>query len=115
MDIVECENKLAKAVKDYGIDYSANQTSIKSGAKRLTIDSVSISGLRAALMSVGKIIEENTDEGYYIAIVSPGSHKTVVVATINDTNLDIIAYAKEGIFKQNTAERAIKKILDELL
>ena len=114
MDATESEKKLIETVIDYGIDYSANLEIVKSKAKRIYIDNISLSGLRAALMSVGKIIEENLEEGYYIAIVSPGSHKTVVVATISDNNLDIMAYAKEGIFKQNSAERAIKQILDEL-
>ena len=73
-----------------------------------------MNGLRAALISVGKIIEENKDEGYYLAIVSLASHKAMVMGSISGNNFEIMAYAKEGLIKQNTAERAIKRVLDEL-
>lgn len=115
MNIIEPEKKFIAAIKEYGIDYSSTQDDIRERAKKISIDNVSLAGIRAALMSVGKIIEENTDEGYYIAIVSPGSHKAVILATVSDTNLELMAYAKEGIIKRNTAERAIKQILDECL
>ncbi len=114
MNTNEYERKLAEAVIDYGIDYSSSLERIAAGIKRISIDNVSLSGLRAALMSVGKILEEYSNEGYYLAIVSPGSNKTIVLGAIHDTNLEIMAYAKEGLFKHNTAERAIKMVLDEL-
>ena len=107
MNTNEYERKLAEAVIDYGIDYSSSLERIAAGIKRISIDNVSLSGLRAALMSVGKILEEYSNEGYYLAIVSPGSNKTIVLGAIHDTNLEIMAYAKEGLIKQNSTGKAI--------
>lgn len=108
-------NMLTKAIIEYGIGKTTDELKIRNEIKRISIDNVTRNNLRAALMSTGKIIEENLEEGYCLAIVSPSSNKTIVMATIKDGSLDMMAYAREGLLSQKTAERAMKQVLDALL
>lgn len=115
MERERLEENLIRIIDAYGIDDSAtNITVIKKGIKAISIDSVSLSDIRAALLSTGNVLEENLDLGYYLAIVNKDMNRTAIAANVEDNTLEILAYAKEGLFNKRIAEKAIKAILDAL-
>ena len=69
---------------------------------------------RNALMESGLVTEENRDAGIVEGIVYAGvanMNPAVVVICVEDSTIRICAYAKEGLIKQHTAEKAIEKYI----
>ena len=115
MERERLEEKLLRIIDTYGIDDSAtNLKVIKNGIKAITIDSVSLSDIRAALLATGKVLEENLDLGYYLAIVNKDMNRTAIAANVENNTLELLAYSKEGLFNKRITEKAIKTILDAL-
>ena len=69
---------------------------------------------RNALMESGLVTGENRDAGIVEGIVYAGvanMNPSVVVISVEDSTICICAYAKEGLIKQHTAEKAIEKYI----
>lgn len=74
---------------------------------------LTFSQLRDALIRLGKILFEDTDNSVYVAAIrigSFGANSAVVAIQQRGSKLNISAFAKEGLIKQNLAEKAITKI-----
>ena len=72
---------------------------------------------RNALMECGKVISEDRDSGYIEGIIFAGvanMNAAVVVMTVQASVILIYAYAKEGLIKQHTAEKAIERFISSL-
>ncbi len=72
--------------------------------------------IRDSIIRIGKIIEENEKEQIYVFTIQAGKMKNeaVVVLGIQDSDVYLIAYAKEGLFNQHTCERALKQVSEVL-
>lgn len=69
--------------------------------------------IRDALIVCGHILEEDLDNNYYIAIVSPGNSKlkvSLLIVELLEKKVNICAYAREGLIKQNIAKKSIAKL-----
>lgn len=78
---------------------------------------VSILKIRDTLFIVGEIINEDLENKIYAATVYGGfldQNMAIVVVALEQKNIFIYAYAKEGLINQNTAEDAIDKVVKSL-
>lgn len=81
-------------------------------------EKVSMLKIRDTLLLIGNIIKEDFDEEYYIGTINAGiANKNIAFIIIkkNEGNLAVCCYAREGLIKQHTARKAIKKFERELL
>ena len=70
-----------------------------------------------ALLRCGRLLEEDTFGGEITGIVFAGikdMNPAVLVIQVEQENLKISAYAKEGLISQHTAEKAIDKFVQAL-
>ena len=70
-----------------------------------------------ALTACGKVLEEDDVTGVITGMVCAGiqdMNPAVLVIDVEQENLKISAYAKEGVINQHTAEKAIEKFVDSL-
>lgn len=67
-----------------------------------------------ALMNAGTILEELTNDNIYILSVKVFLNRATIVIEVNDDKINLIAYAKEGLIKQNSAQKAVNKIKKEI-
>ena len=74
--------------------------------------------LRDSLIGMGQILEEDFEKQVYvIAIRSVTANMNTAVVAIqlmDDNTVSFLGYAKEGLIKQHTAEKAILKIMDQI-
>lgn len=81
---------------------------------------ISLMQLRDGLLRIGHILEENIDEKIYVVSIKAGKlgvNNAVIVCKLSAKHLYLVGYAREGLLKQNTCIKAMKKIgdmLDEL-
>lgn len=83
--------------------------------KEKTISSfgLTITQIRDKLYMLGNILHEDLDNQVYVASVHAGVanlSSAIVVLQLIGNRIHIMAYAKEGLIKQNTCEQAIQKI-----
>jgi len=67
------------------------------------------------IQRVGEILEVKEDESKVVAIVCAGAgnlNPAIVVAVGDEDMMHLAAYAKEGLIKQHTSEKAIQRILE---
>ena len=78
------------------------------------ISDISKTELETALAEAGEILERGDEEDTITAIVYAGfsdMNPTLIVAKMNGYNSAVLtAYAKEGLIKQHTAEKALQKV-----
>ena len=70
-----------------------------------------------AFMKCGKVLEEDDFNGTVTGVVYSGiqdMNPAVIVVEVEQENLKISAYAKEGLINQQTAEKAIDKFAGAL-
>ena len=70
-----------------------------------------------ALISSGKVLEDEKEKGLLTGIVYAGAanlNPAVVSVKVEGARVYIQAYAKEGLIKQKTAEKAVKTVIREL-
>ncbi len=70
-----------------------------------------------ALLQCGKLLEEDDFAGVLTGVIRAGikdMNPAVIVIDVEQENLKISAYAKEGLFSQHTAEKAIDRLLQAL-
>lgn len=104
-DIVEKLNEYI-SVKDNGLV-----------EKKLSVGEMTFIQLRDRLLGNGKIIEEDFDKQIYVISVLAGAanmNTAVIGVKLVNQELHFAAYAKEGLIKQHTAEKAIEKLLKVL-
>lgn len=72
-----------------------------------------LNAIRDVFSETGIILKEDLDKSIYIAAIKAGifdANEAIVIALIDQHKCSIVAYAKEGLIKQSTSKRAIKKI-----
>lgn len=87
--------------------------------KKIITDSVPSNGisrlkLRDCLMEIGTILELEEHANVFVAIINSGfanRNPAIVGLRLTDSMLYIVAYANEGLIHQETAKKAIQKIL----
>ena len=70
-----------------------------------------------ALAACGKVLEEDDFNGVITGMINAGiqdMNPAVLVINVEQENLKISAYAKEGLINQHTAEKSIDKFLTAL-
>lgn len=117
----ELNEGLTKALREYGADYGfvITDKSIKKliGAEAFeTMSFEDCNGklLAEALIKTGKVLEQSEDERSYIAVVGAGvadMNYAFLALRLDDGSINIAAVAKEGLIKQNTAKKAIDKVI----
>lgn len=74
--------------------------------------------LRDCLIGLGTILEEDFDLNVYIISVQAGvvnKNNAIVAVKLNNNKLYMFGYAREGLIKQHTAEKAMEKIEKKVL
>ena len=70
-----------------------------------------------ALLKCGKLLEEDDFAGVLTGVIRAGirdMNPAVIVIDVEQENLKISAYAREGLISQHTAEKAIDRLLQAL-
>ena len=78
-----------------------------------TMPDLDFERLGEALASAGKVVESDPVKGEHVVVVGSGVggvNPAVVVVRLMNGDVNMSAYAKEGLLKQNTAGKAINKI-----
>ena len=72
--------------------------------------------IRDLIIRFGKIIEENEEEQIYVFTIQSGKlgNEAVVAIGMQEPDVYIVAYAKEGLIKQRTCERALEQVREVL-
>lgn len=86
--------------------------------KRITIATLSFTNVRDKLIGLGKILEENFEDAYYIVSVPAGianKNSAIVFVKWNKESLILYAYAKEGLINQHTADGAMERVIKRIL
>lgn len=125
MNESKMDELLVGALREYGLGLA--DKAIEKAVKRLPTEAVSrvveVEGLaplklRDALVLVGKVLEESDDCRTYVVMVGAGVAKAnpaIVAIILDEKRVMMKAYAKEGLIKQHTAEKALDAIEEELL
>ena len=78
---------------------------------------MSLTQIRDKIIGSGTILEEDFQNQIYVMAIMSGMgdmNEAIVVIQLceqNEQTLKIMAYAREGLIKQNTAKKAINKLL----
>lgn len=86
--------------------------------KEIKITNITFTNVRDKLIGMGKILEENFEDTYYIVNVPAGIaniNSAIVFVKWNRESLALWAYAKEGLINQHTADGAIEKMIERIL
>ena len=90
----------------------------KIDVKKTVSDTVPCNGvtpmkLRDHLMEIGTILEHDEKSGTFVVTIGSGFGKknlAIVGLMFKNETLYAVAYAEEGLIKQNTAKKAIQRI-----
>ena len=83
----------------------------------INAENITFTNVRDRLIGLGKILEENFDDNYYIVNVPAGvanKNTAVVLIKWSEVSISLFAYAKEGLINQHTADNAIKKVIEKI-
>lgn len=119
------EEKLRDALGFYGADlgFVVTDTQVQklldTGVYE-EIPTVDCNGqkLANAIMTVGKVLQQSDDGKSYIAAIGSGvGNMNVAMAALelDDNNLEMLAVAREGLVKQQTAKKAISRVQEALI
>lgn len=119
------EEKLRDALGLYGADlgFVVTDTQVQKlldAGVYEEIPTVDCNGqkLANAIMTVGKVLQQSDDGKSYIAAIGSGvGNMNVAMAAIelDDDNLEMLAVAREGLIKQQTAKKAISRVQEALI
>lgn len=72
--------------------------------------------LRDLIIRIGKIIDENEEQQIYVFTIQSGKlgNEAVVVLGMQEQDVYMRAFAKEGLIKQHTCERALDRVSEVL-
>ncbi len=79
----------------------------------VNLDTVNDLVVRDALVGQGRIIEEDLENHVYVDLLRIGLFglsESLLATKIEGKSVHIIAYAKEGLFKQHLAKNAVQKV-----
>ncbi|WP_027621463.1 hypothetical protein [Acetivibrio clariflavus] len=85
--------------------------------KVINVDNITFTNVRDRLIGLGKILEENFDDTYYVVNVPAGvanKNTAVVLVRWSEDNISLFAYAKEGLINQHTADKAIERVIEKI-
>lgn len=85
--------------------------------KSIPVKDMTFTNLRDSLLGLGKILDEDFDRNIYVINVPAGlgnMNAAMVATQLNGRFVDCLAYSKEGIINQHTAEKAVAKIKKRL-
>lgn len=73
--------------------------------------------LRDAIWKVGRVVAELEDENIYLAAIKNGKVGNTAYLALKflPGRVEIVGYAKEGLFNQHTTEKAIKELEKALI
>ena len=81
--------------------------------KKLNIGDRTFIQVRDLIVGMGKILEEDFEKQIYIITIMAGianMNTAFVGLQLKNNILSLVGYAKEGLIKQHTAEKAIAKL-----
>jgi len=114
--MIEIKYELEAAIEEYGASFGI----VKRIAKHADFDEIEyppgvnpLLATRDALIEVGDILEEDLDDGLYVASVDAGlanANAALVVGVIVGRRCVLAACAKEGLIKQSTAKKALERL-----
>lgn len=120
MDDAKMAELLGEALLKYGV--GIGEKAVKKILKHLPTDTetaviprkgISREAVRDALIKTGTVLEENiVGESFVISVPSGilDLNAALIVVKLEDQNIHMIGYAKEGIIKQDTVGKALEKI-----
>lgn len=97
--------------KSFLNEFNITQNEITSDS--IKVSDFTIFNLRDLLLELGTIYREDIDENTYIAKIKGGTLKkneAIVLAVLDNLDLRIAIFAKEGIIKQKTSEGILNEI-----
>lgn len=80
--------------------------------ERIEDPNATLKKVRDAILGLGKILEENTKENYYLSTIRVNATAAILVVRVSEGVVDIAAYAEEGIIKQHLAKKAIEMVVN---
>lgn len=86
--------------------------------KSININELTFTNLRDRLIGLGKIMEENYENNYYVVNVPAGiadKNMAVVLMIWTKEKISLFAYAKEGLINQHTADKAAEKVIEKII
>lgn len=92
-------------------------TKLPTEAVHMNIENGDFLLVSQLLNAIGNILQFDEENQVCTAVVGSGfanMNPALVVAMMEDQTLYLAAYAKEGLIKQHTAEKALKNIVDSL-
>lgn len=102
------DRELTEALKEH---ITVEEDMIKED--EIEIDHLSYFQLRDLIWKIGRVVAELEDKKIYIAAINSGfsgGNTAYLAIKLYHKKLQIVGYAKEGLFKQNTYEKAVKKL-----
>ncbi len=75
----------------------------------------SFESVKNRIIGIATVLEEDSDNQIYVISISAGianMNGALVVVQLEHDKLYFVSYAKEGLIKQHTAEKAIKRIIE---
>ena len=120
MDKKQMDQFLIKAVKKFepGVNEKMlEKVSKQSEYAELQIDGISFLAVRDKLILLGKVLEENEKKKLYTGCINAGvgnSNPCILVVYVNENQVVIDAFAREGLITQHTAKKAVKKLKESL-
>ena len=120
MDKKQMDTLLSKAVKKYEPGVTSKMlesVSTNSEYIEIKIENVEFEAVGTQLGMIGKILEYNEKKKTYTTCIMAGvanSNASIVVVYVGDNVIVADAYAREGIIKQHTAKKAIKKLNEHI-
>lgn len=73
----------------------------------VTVTDTSPLKLRTALIGLGRILEENMDELYWVSTIRVRSNDALLIMKVVNGNAYIAACAHEGVIMQHIAQKAV--------
>ena len=122
-------NKLREKLKDalrlYGADLGFVLTDMQvqkllDAGTYEEIPTVDCDGqkLANAIMTVGKVLQQSDDGKSYIAAIGSGvgnMNVAMIAIELDGERLEMLAVAREGLIKQQTAKKAISRVQEALI
>lgn len=114
----ESMNKiLGEALSQYGNYLGVKKVTSKlpTVAFHQTVQGISLAEMEARIGKIAGLLYKDETDGKIIAIVRAGvanMNPAIVVIMADGEAVHLAAYAKEGLIKQHTAEKAVRRILE---
>lgn len=105
---MDYREELISKIKDFVI---CKESDIYTAEQK--IETISFIQLRDRLIGIGKILDEDFEKQIYTLNVMSGvANKNIATVAVKlcGGKIEFAGYAKEGLIKQHTAERAVKAV-----